>query len=64
MTIETIFSKLCIFYNLDEHLNAQLSKWVLWLVFVMSTIKIVSYDESWEISRLKISGVDDLRAGS
>ena len=26
MTIETKFSKLCIFYNLDEHLYAQLSK--------------------------------------
>ena len=26
MAIETKFSKLCIFCNLDEHLNAQLSK--------------------------------------
>ena len=26
MAIETKFSKLCIFYNLDEHLYAQLSK--------------------------------------
>ena len=39
MAIETKFSKLCIFCNLDEHLYAQLSKWVLWLVFVMSKIK-------------------------
>ena len=36
-------SKLCISYSLDEHLNAQLRKWVLWLLFVMSKIKIVSY---------------------
>ena len=40
MTIETKFSKLCIFYSLDEHLYAQLSKWVLWLMFVMSKIKL------------------------
>ena len=33
------FSKLCIFCNLNEHLNAQLSKWALWLVFVMTKIK-------------------------
>ena len=39
MAIETKFSKLCIFCSLDEHLYAQLSKWVLWLVFVMSKIK-------------------------
>ena len=39
MAIETKFSKLCIFCNLDEHLNAQLSKWALWLMFVISTIK-------------------------
>ena len=39
MTIEINFSKLCIFCNLDEHLYAQLSKWALWLVFVMSKIK-------------------------
>ena len=39
MAIETKFSKLCIFCNLDEHLYAQLSKWALWLVFVMSKIK-------------------------
>ena len=39
MAIETNFSKLCIFCSLDEHLNAQLSKWALWLVFMMSTIK-------------------------
>ena len=39
MTIETKFSKLCIFCNLDEYLYAQLSKWALWLVLVMSKIK-------------------------
>ena len=39
MAIETKFSKFRTFYNLDEHLYAQLSKWVLWLVFVMSKIK-------------------------
>ena len=39
MAIETKFSKLCICCNLDEHLYAQLSKWVLWLMFVMSKIK-------------------------
>ena len=39
MAIETKFSKLCIFCSLDEHLYTQLSKWVLCLVFVMSTIK-------------------------
>ena len=39
MAIETKFSKLCIFWNLDEHLYAQLSKWALWFVFVMSKIK-------------------------
>ena len=39
MAIETKFSKLCVYCSLDEHLNAQLSKWVLWLMFVMSTIK-------------------------
>ena len=38
-----IIPKFCIFCSLDEHFNAQLSKWDLWLVFVMSTIKIVSY---------------------
>ena len=36
-------SKLCISCSLDEHLNAQLRKWTLWLVVVMGTIKIVSY---------------------
>ena len=36
-------SKLCISCTLDEHLNAQLSKWALWLVFVMWTIKSISY---------------------
>ena len=39
MAIEIKFSKLCIFCNLDEYLYAQLSKWVLWLMFVMSKIK-------------------------
>ena len=39
MDIETKFSKLCIFCSLDEHLYAQLSKWALWLVFLMSKIK-------------------------
>ena len=39
MAIKTKFSKLCIFFNLDEFLYAQLSKWALWLVFVMSKIK-------------------------
>ena len=40
MAIETKFSKLCIFCRLDEHLYAQLSKWVLWLLFVMSKMKL------------------------
>ena len=40
MAIEIKFSKLCIFCNLDEHLYAQLSKWALWLLFVMSKIKL------------------------
>ena len=40
MAIETKFSKLCIFCRLDEHLYAQLSKWALWLLFVMSKIKL------------------------
>ena len=39
MAIETKFSKLCIFCSLNEHLYAQLSKWGLWLIFVMSKIK-------------------------
>ena len=39
MAIETKLSKLCIFCNLDEHLYAQLSKWDLLLMFVMSKIK-------------------------
>ena len=39
MAIETKFCKLCIICGLDEHLYAQLSKWVLWLVFVMSKVK-------------------------
>ena len=40
MAIETKFSKFCIFCSLDEHLYAQLSKWVLWLLFVMSKIEL------------------------
>ena len=40
IAIETKFSKLRIFCNLDKHLYAQLSKWVLWLLFVMSKIKL------------------------
>ena len=40
MAIETKSSKLCIVCSLDEHLYAQLSKWALWLVFVMSKIKL------------------------
>ena len=39
MAIEINFSKLCIFYSLDEHLYAQRSKWALWLMFVMSKVK-------------------------
>ena len=39
MTVETEFSKLWFFCNLNEHLYTQLSKWALWLVFVMSKIK-------------------------
>ena len=39
MAIETKFFKLCIFCSLDENLYAQLSKWALWLVFVMNKIK-------------------------
>ena len=40
MAIETKFSKLCIICNLDEHLYAQLSKCALWLLSVMSKIKL------------------------
>ena len=40
MAIETKFSKLCIFCDLDEHFYAQLSKWALWLLFVISKIKL------------------------
>ena len=40
IAIETKFSKLCISCSLDEHLYAQLSKWALWLLFVMSKIKL------------------------
>ena len=39
MAIETKFLKLCISCNLDEYLYVQLSKWVLWFLFVMSKIK-------------------------
>ena len=39
MATETKFSKICISCNLDENLYAQLSKWALWLLFVMSKIK-------------------------
>ena len=39
MTIEIKFSKLYISCSLDEHLYAQLNKWALWLVFVISTIR-------------------------
>ena len=38
MTIETKFYKLCISYNLYEYLYAQLNKWALWFLFVMSKI--------------------------
>ena len=38
MDIETKFSKFCISCNLDEHLYAQLSKWALCLVFLMSKV--------------------------
>ena len=40
MAIETKFSKLYISCNLNEHLYAQPSKWALWLLFVMSKIKL------------------------
>ena len=40
MAIETKFSKFRIICSLDEHLYAQLSKWALWLLFVMSKIKL------------------------
>ena len=40
MAIEAKFSKLCIICSLYEHLYAQLSKWALWLVFVMSKIQL------------------------
>ena len=39
MAIETKFSKFCIFFSLDEYLYTKLSKWALWLIFVMSKIK-------------------------
>ena len=34
IAIETKLSKFCIFCSLDEHLYAQLSKWVLWLISI------------------------------
>ena len=37
LAIEMKFSKFCIFYNLDEHLYAQLSKWALWLISLFLT---------------------------
>ena len=40
MAIETKFFKLCIFSSLEKHLYAQLSKWALWLVLVISKIKL------------------------
>ena len=40
MAIETKFFKLYNFYNLDKHFYAQLSKWALWLLFVMNKIKL------------------------
>ena len=40
MAIEIKFSKLCISCSLGKHLYAQLSKWALWLLFVMSKIKL------------------------
>ena len=43
MDIETKFSKFCIICSLDEHLYAQLSKWALWLLFVMSKIECLLY---------------------
>ena len=40
IAIETKFSKHFISCSLDEHLYAQLSKYALWLLFVMSKIKL------------------------
>ena len=40
IAIETEFSTFCIFCILYEHLYAQLSKWTLWLLFVMSKIEL------------------------
>ena len=40
MAIETKSTKLFIICSLDEHLYAQLSKWALWLLLVMSKIKL------------------------
>ena len=40
MAIKTKSSKLCIICSLDEHLYAQLSKWDIWLLLVMSKIKL------------------------
>ena len=40
MAIETKFSKFCVICSLDKHLYVQLSKWALWLFFVMSKIEL------------------------
>ena len=40
IAIETKFSKFCISCSLDKHLYAQLSMSALWLLFVMSKIKL------------------------
>ena len=40
MAIETKYSKLCISRSLNVYLYAQLNKWALWLLFVMSKIKL------------------------
>ena len=40
MAIEIKSAKFCIICNLDKHLYAQLSKWALWFLFVMSKIKL------------------------
>ena len=40
MAIEAKFSKLCVICSLDEHLYAQLSKWALWFLFMMSKIEL------------------------
>ena len=45
MAIETKFSKLCVICSLDEHLYTQLSKWALWLLFVMSNDSTDEYTD-------------------